>query len=171
MKKPPSESLQSGGCAFKMITPNKGHGALRLLYGLICEDAHVRDNGRLDIHGVFHQLLAPGFPALQGRMVLAAAIEWEPEERGEIPFRIDLVEPGGRTVLRIDGQTEVQAEGNTLLAPQTRLILPLENVTFGCEGVFEFVLHVRGRQIRLVPLYLLRKEGSQDRPPGEAAGE
>ena len=53
---------------------------MNLLYGMVCEDASSREDGRVDVAGIFHQLYAPGFPAQQERMVLAAAVEWNAGE-------------------------------------------------------------------------------------------
>lgn len=127
---------------------------MKVLYALICEDASTRPDGRVDVHGVFHQLYAPGFPAQQDRLVLAAAVEWE-EERGRIPFRIDLIDPVGSPALTISGHTDVGPRPPREAPQQTRIVMPLENVVFPVEGSYEFELVVEDDRRRLAPLHLI----------------
>jgi hypothetical protein len=46
----------------------------------VCESAHERPDGRLDLSGIFNDLSAPGFPAMQERMTVVFVVEWEPDE-------------------------------------------------------------------------------------------
>jgi hypothetical protein len=125
-----------------------------VLYALNCEHAEARQDGRLDVHGVFHQLHAPGFPALQDRMVLALAIEWDSEGQGRQDFRIDLVDPSGSPCLTVTGHTDVGAWIDADAPPQTRLILPMEEVVFPAPGTFFFDLRIGDSVTRLAPLHL-----------------
>jgi hypothetical protein len=127
---------------------------LRVLYALLCEHAQERQDGRLDVHGIFHQLYAPAFPARQDKMTLAVAIEWEPHERGRIDFSIELVDPSGSPVLSITGNTDV-SERPMQGPPQTRMVMPMDGAIFPSEGTHVFELEVRGERQRLVPLHLL----------------
>ena len=45
-----------------------------LQYVFLCDQAAEDPNGKLDVQGIFHDLLAPGFPAVQERMVLVLVI-------------------------------------------------------------------------------------------------
>lgn len=128
---------------------------MRVLYALNCEHAEARHDGRLDVHGVFHQLYAPGFPAKQDRMVLALAIEWDAEPEGRLEFKIDLVDPAGSPALTIRGHTDVSARQPADAPPQTRLIMPMEEVVFPAEGTFFFELQVGDETVRLAPLHLI----------------
>jgi hypothetical protein len=128
---------------------------LKLLYALLCEDAHIRHDGRLDVHGIFHQLYAPAFPAQQDRMTLAVAVEWAPTERGRIEFSIDLLDPAQAPVITINGHTDVADQGELQGPPQTRLVMPLEGVVFPAEGSYAFQLTVGDEKLRLTPLHLI----------------
>ncbi len=129
---------------------------MHVLYALFCEDAGERADGRLDVHGVFHQLYAPGFPAQQGRMTFAVAVEWEPHERGQLDFSIELMDPSRSPALTITGQTEV-SDGQLMQGPpQTRIVMPLENIVFPAEGTYVFELVVDGQRQRLAPLHLIK---------------
>jgi hypothetical protein len=129
---------------------------MKLLYALLCEDAQERQDGRLDVHGVFHQLYAPGFPAQQEHMTLAVAVEWEPIERGRIEFSIELVDPSNSPVVTISGHTDVADQQPMQGPPQTRVVMPLDNIVFPAEGSYAFELVVKGERQRLAPLHLIR---------------
>ena len=126
-----------------------------VLYAVVCEHAATREDGRLDVHGVFHQLYAPGVPAQQGRLVLAVGLEWGPEERGRKEFRIDLMDPADSPVLSISGHTDVSDREGALGPPQTRLLLPMDDVIFPTEGSYRFVLRLGDDAISLAPLHLI----------------
>lgn len=131
---------------------------MKILYALLCEHAQERPDGRLDVHGVFHQLYAPGFPAQQERMTFAVAVEWDAGERGRIEFSIELVDPARSPVVSITGHTDV-AEQSRQGPPQTRVVMPLDNIVFPAEGTYAFELVVGGERQRLTPLHLLRDTG------------
>jgi len=134
---------------------------MKVLYALLCEQAQERHDGRLDVHGVFHQLYAPAFPAQQERMTLAVAVEWEPQERGKIDFSIELMDPSRSPALSITGHTDVSDLQPFQGPPQTRLIMPLDGVVFPAEGTYVFELAVGGgERQRLAPLHLIRDPGA-----------
>ena len=132
---------------------------MKVLYALICEHAHDRQDGRLDVHGVFHQLYAPCFPA-EHQFTVAIAIEWEPHEAGTIDLSIDLMDPANSPVLSIKGQTEVGARQPMQGPPLTRLVMPLERVVFPLEGSYMFELVLGDERVRLAPLHLIRDGGA-----------
>ncbi len=129
---------------------------MKVLYALICEHAETGDDSRVDVRGIFHQLYAPGFPAQQERLTLAVALEWEKGEEGRRSFRIDLLDPAGGPALTISGHTDVGAPDGATGPPQTRLVMPLENVVFAGEGSYSFVIRVDGTTTPLAPLHLIQ---------------
>ena len=132
---------------------------MRVLYALHCEHAEARQDGRLDVHGVFHQLYAPGFPAKQDRMVLALAIEWDTEGAGRREFRLDLNDPNENPCLTISGHTDVGDRAKAEAPPQTRLILPMEDVVFPLAGTYLFQLTVGEDKQPVAPLHLVENRG------------
>lgn len=133
---------------------------MRTLYALICDDAAALPDGRVDVHGIRHELHAPGFPARQDRVVLAVTLEWDAGERGEIEFRIDLLDPSGSPVLTVSGGTEVGAPGAGEAPPRTRIILPIERIIFPVAGTYTFQLHVGEAVVPLSPLHLIESAGA-----------
>jgi len=128
---------------------------VRVLYALNCEHAENREDGRLDVHGIFHQLYAPGFPAKQDQMVLALAIEWDIEEPGRREFKIDMMDPSGSPALTISGHTDVTPRTEDESPPQTRLVMPMEGVVFPVAGTYLFELQVGDAAFQLAPLHLI----------------
>ena len=63
------------------------------LNALICGDARLSHDGKLELSGVFNELYAPAFPATQARIVLVAMLVWDAGEQGKLLFTIDLVGP------------------------------------------------------------------------------
>lgn len=119
---------------------------MKLTLSLACEDARARPDGRLDVVGVFDELRAPGFPAAQDRMTVVFVMEWGPDQEGRQAFTADLVDADDRTVLTIEGHTDVPAPGSGS-RPKTRLIMPLERVVFPHAGEYRFVLKVADARI------------------------
>jgi hypothetical protein len=130
---------------------------MKLTTAALCESARERPDGRLDLLGVFHELNAPGFPAVQERMTAVFVVEWDADEQGEQPLRADLLAPNGRKVLTIEGHTEVGAPLPGGAPPQTRLLMPLEKVVFPVPGAYEFELLAGSEVVRTCPLRLLQQ--------------
>lgn len=127
---------------------------MRLLYSFNCEHAETRADGRIDIHGVFHELYAPGFPAAH-EMVFALAVEWDVELPGRRDFKIDLLDPSGSPSFTIQGHTEVTERGANSPPPRTVLILPVDDVRFPTPGTYIFQLSVGEESLALAPLHLI----------------
>ena len=132
---------------------------MKVLYALICEHADTRADGRVDAHGIFHQLYAPGFPAMQDRLTLALGLEWDVEEAGRQFFRVDLLDPMQSPILTINGHTDVSTRSPGQAPPQTRLLMPLEQVVFAAGGSYEFELHLEDQRYPLAPLHLIENPG------------
>jgi len=115
---------------------------MELNLALVCEDVRERPDGRLDAIGVFHDLAAPGFPALQDRMTVLFIMEWSSDEAGSQVFRADLVDEAEQRVLTIEGETDVDVRSEK--AARTRVLLPLERVVFPHEGRYRFLLVAGG---------------------------
>ncbi|CAN5892360.1 hypothetical protein BH23GEM9_BH23GEM9_02190 [soil metagenome] len=106
----------------------------------VCEAVRERPDGRLDLIGVFNELSATGFPARQDRMTAVFIVEWAADEAGRQPLRADMIDEQGRKLLTIQGHTDVDARGPDRSPPQTRLVMPLENVVFKSPGRYRFEL-------------------------------
>lgn len=128
---------------------------------LVCDDARVREDGKMDIHGIFNDLIAPGFPAKQERMVLVTTISWDRTDQGRNKFKVDLVGPDGRPSLTVDGHTDVDTRPAHRPPPRTRLVLPLEEVVFPRPGEYRFEIRVKGQRLRGPSLFVMEAEGTE----------
>lgn len=128
---------------------------MELLLGLVCDDAAPDPGGKLDVHGIFNDLFAPGFPARQDRMVLVLAVEWDREDSGRYSFRVDLVGPDDKPTATVDGYTEVDPRPDESRPPaRTRLVMPMEDIVFPVPGPYRFVLRAKGREFEGPKLHL-----------------
>jgi len=138
---------------------------MHIQLALVCEDARMRPDGKMDVVGVFNDLAAPGFPAKQERMVLVTTIEWERGEEGRNKFRVDLMGPDGRPSLTVDGETEVDGRPADRPPPRTRLIMPLENVIFPRAGKYNFEVRVLGKKLRGPSLFVMEVAPEESEVP------
>jgi hypothetical protein len=128
---------------------------VKVLYSVIAENATLRHDGRMDVHGIFHELYAPGFPAQQDRLTLVTTIEWNPDERGAIDFSVNLLDPARSPVLTINAQTEVADEYAIHRPARTQMAIPIDNLVFPGPGTYEFELTVGEVKQGLLQLYLV----------------
>jgi hypothetical protein len=128
---------------------------MELQLALVCDDAQTNAEGKLDVHGVFNDLYAPGFPAKQHRMVLVLTMEWNRSDEGTIQFRVELTDATGQPTLAVEGHTEVDRRAPGRPPARTQLILPLEEVIFPAPGRYTFRLKVKGRKFQGPSLHLV----------------
>jgi hypothetical protein len=127
---------------------------MELILALACDEARVRDDGKLDVSGIFNELGAPGFPAAQDNMTLVFVIEWGDGETGSQPLRADLLDENDQKILTIQGDTEVDVRTPDQPPPQTRVVLPLEKVVFPHPGKYRFRIQA-GTEVReACPLFV-----------------
>jgi hypothetical protein len=131
---------------------------MRLLLAAFCEHASSTPEGRLDLHGVFNDLFAPGFPARQDHVVLALTLEWAREDSGRYTFRVDLVGPDGRPSLTIEGHSDVDPRPGDGPPARTQLIMPLETVIFPAPGPYRLRVRVKGQELEGPTLHLTRRD-------------
>jgi hypothetical protein len=137
-----------------------------LILAAACDQARERDDGKLDLIGVFGELSAPGFPAAQERMVAVFILEWTEAEHGRQELRAELRDEAGRAVLTIEGHTDVISRGRAGARPRTQLIVPLEHVVFPAAGRYRFELTAAGATI---PAFTLLVEEHQEEADPAAA--
>lgn len=128
---------------------------MRLRFSAVCDDARATPDGRLDLHGVFHDLSAPGFPARQDHLVLVLVLEWEREDHGRYLFKADLEDAQGRISLTVEGETEVHRAGPDQPPARSQLIMPMEGVVFPEAGQYTFRVKVKGHAFDGPGIYLL----------------
>ena len=127
---------------------------MNLLLAVMCEQAAMNPDGKLDIHGVITDLFAAGFPARQDQIVLAMVLEWDSGDHGRFAFQVDLLTPSGQPSVTLSGQTDVDARPFGRPPARTQLIMPLETLVFPTPGPYRLRVRVKGREVERPILYL-----------------
>ena len=123
---------------------------------LFCTDAGAGPDGKLSIHGIFNELLAPDFPARQDKMVLVGIIEWQRDLEGRIPFTVNLNDPDGLSIFSIEGHTDVETRQASKAPAKTQLILPLKKVMFPVPGHYRVQININGTELAGPSMHLMR---------------
>ena len=129
---------------------------MNLVLAIACDAATVSPQGKLDVQGIYNELSAPEFPAAQERLTVVLVLEWSAREAGEQPIRADLMGPDGDMVVTVQGHTDVELAPDNEIPPQTRMILPLENVVFPAAGRYFFRIQAGNETVEALPLYVSR---------------
>lgn len=137
---------------------------MHLRFAAVCDEAHATPEGKLELHGVYHDLAAPGFPAKQDRLVLVLVLEWAREDHGRFKFRADLEDEDGDTSLTVEGETEVRMSQEGSPPSRSQLIMPMEGVIFPHAGQYVFRVKVKGQVLEGPGIYLM--EVPEERAPG-----
>ena len=128
---------------------------MHLRFSAICEDARPTSDGKVDVHGVYHDLSAPGFPAKQDRLVLVLVIEWERADHGRYLFKADLEDDDAKISLTVEGETEVHRPQPDQPPARSQLIMPMEGVVFPHAGQYTFRVKVKGHTLEGPGIYLM----------------
>ena len=128
---------------------------MQLRFAAVCADARTTEDGRMDVHGVFHDLSAPGFPAQQDELVLVLVLEWDREDEGRYLFKADLEDEEGNISLTVEGETEVHRPGPDQPPVRSQLVMPMDGVIFPHAGQYTFRLKVKGQTFEGPGIYLL----------------
>jgi hypothetical protein len=120
---------------------------MHLRFSAICDDARPTPDGKLDVHGIYHDLAAPGFPARQDLLVLVLVLEWDREDHGRYLFKADLEGEDGKVSVTVDGETEVHRPAPGRPPARSQLIMPLERIVFPRAGLYQFKIKVKGQTL------------------------
>jgi Family of unknown function (DUF6941) len=136
---------------------------MHLRFSAICQDARPTPDGKVDVHGVYHDLAAPGFPARQDLLVLVLVLEWDREDHGRYRFKADLEDEQGTVSVTVEGETEVHRPQPDHPPARSQLIMPLENIVFPSAGQYQFRVKVKGETLDGPSLYLMEapEDGAQ----------
>ena len=125
-----------------------------LRFSAVCDDARTSPDGKLDLHGVYHDLSAPGFPAKQDHLVLVLVIEWDRKDHGRFQFKADLEDSEGNVSLTVEGESEVRAVPEGHPPPRSQLVMPMDSVVFPKPGQYVFQVKVKGETFQGPGIYL-----------------
>jgi Family of unknown function (DUF6941) len=124
-------------------------------FSAVCDDARPTPDGKVDVHGVYHDLSAPGFPAQQDGLVLVLVLEWDREDQGRYVFKADLEDDEGNISLTVRGETEVHRPAPDQPPARSQLIMPMDRVVFPHAGQYTFRVKVKGQTLEGPGIYLM----------------
>ena len=142
---------------------------MELQLAFFCDDARETPEGKVDVQGIFHDLFAPGFPAMQERMVLVLVLAWDRTDQGHYNLKAELVAPDGSVVLTVEGHSEVEARPAGKPPARTRLVMPLEKAVFPSPGRYHLRVVVKGRRFRGPSIHLVEMREEPASHPGPEA--
>ncbi len=126
-----------------------------LRFSAVCDHASPTPEGKIDLHGVYHDLAAPGFPAKQDRLVLVLVLEWDRSDHGRYLFKADLEDDDGNISLTVEGETEVRLPGPGQPPSRSQLVMPMDDVVFPHAGQYTFRIKVKGQTLTGPGIYLM----------------
>jgi uncharacterized protein DUF6941 len=128
---------------------------MHIRFSAVCDDARPTPDGKVDVHGVYHDLSAPGFPAQQDGLVLVLVLEWDREDQGRYVFKADLEDDEGNISLTVRGETEVHRPAPDQPPARSQLIMPMDRVVFPHAGQYTFRVKVKGQTLEGPGIYLM----------------
>jgi hypothetical protein len=126
----------------------------------LADYASIALGDKLNILGIFSNIMARGEPIVHPQMQLVAQIEFDSTEAGKKDMRIVLEDEDGKDVLSVGGEVTVPRapRGEPSVINQ---ILVLNNTTFPKFGRYEFRILINARLEATIPLTVRQAEESK----------
>ena len=120
----------------------------------VLADAANESDGKLNLLGVFLNILTEKFPCVHPSMFLVAQFHYGMAEAGPTEMTVELVDPDGRELSRISGELTlgVPAAGSPGLF---NLKLALNGQVFPIPGSYEFHLRIGQATEAIIPFQVL----------------
>jgi hypothetical protein len=126
----------------------------------LADYASISTGDKLNVLGIFSNIMARGEPIVHSQMQLVVQIEFDSTESGKKEMRIALEDEDERDVLVVGGEVVVPRapRGEASVVNQ---ILVLNNTTFPKFGRYEFRVVINGRLEATIPLTVRKAEESK----------
>jgi len=139
---------------------------MRVTLAVACDYAIRSENGKLNIMGVFKDLLPPVLPFVLPQMYLVVEYEASAAEVGQQKvIQTTLLEEDGSQVLNIEVGTVVQPPARPGTPTYMNSIFGLPQIVFNNPGDYAFHILVGGEEKTRVPLHVHQPEQPQQPPP------
>lgn len=124
---------------------------------LVCDTA-TDQFGKLNILGAFDGIMGPGVPVVHPQFSVALRIRFKKSESGNHPFRINIVNADGKSILHrpVDGNVNVlinDADESAVI----NLIGNFRDVQFAAFGRYSVDLTMDGKPRGSLPLHIRQK--------------
>jgi len=130
----------------------------------LADYANVAQGDKLNIMGIFRNIVASQFPATHVKMVLVLSLNAAPAEYGR-PFDMEIRlinEDATRELLHIEGKGTIPrpAEGNPADEVTMNQIFELLNIQFPEPGYYEFSVFLNKSLVATLPLHLVQAKSA-----------
>jgi uncharacterized protein DUF6941 len=123
---------------------------------VVCDYANYSVDGKLNILGVFQQVLATGYPTTVPTMYVVVSFSASPAEANtNKQIDVVLLGPDGVELGRTVQNVTVQPSGSPGIRSIVNLIVKMEMVQFPTSGDYSISILVGGEEKRAVSLRLL----------------
>ena len=118
---------------------------------LVCDHAIIDQHGKLSVLGIFDRIWVERFPAIHPRLHLVLRLKGRRTEVGDHGVLIQLVDDGGREVLRGEGNVQIGEPPAGVVDIEAAAVLAFD-VPLERAGVYTFEIAVDGTRAAGVPI-------------------
>jgi hypothetical protein len=122
---------------------------------VLADFASLSEGRKLNILGIFTNLVAENEPVVHPQMRLVTAFEFNSSEAGDKNIKIELVDEDGKDIFSMSGVMHIEREpdGRPTMVNQ---ILNFNNMVFPKFGEYEFRVLLDGHTVCTIPLNVLK---------------
>jgi hypothetical protein len=125
---------------------------MEVLLGAVADAANKGEGDKLNILGIFHQIMVQDLPAPHPQLALALEFRAAPHEKGKtFDLQIVLANPDGGELNRVGAQLALAKEIPTL-TPVIPMVLTMHGLVFPTAGNYRFEIRINGELKYEVPL-------------------
>ncbi len=128
---------------------------MRLKLATLADYANVSDGGKLNIMGIFSNILARTAPVTHGILYLVVQFEFDFLEVGKKLFRVVLVDEDGKEMVNLAGEIVVPS-ATGIESSNVNQIFVFNNTAFPKFGDYEFHVLIDGEVHAAVPLRVMQ---------------
>jgi hypothetical protein len=118
---------------------------------LVCDHAIIDQHGKLSVLGIFDRIWVERFPAIHPRLHLVLRLKGRRTEIGDHTVLIQLVDDGGREILRGEGNVAIGEPPAGIVDIEAAAVLAFD-VPLERSGVHTFEIAVDGARVASVPV-------------------
>lgn len=117
--------------------------------GVLADEAHISDSGKLSINGIFDKISAKAFPASHLQLMLVLVFRIGSWDEGDHEMIIDLVDADGVSQQSLKSAFHI---GHKVREESLNILLSMPMTTFRAPGDFSFDVYYDGRHVWSIPL-------------------
>ena len=134
---------------------------MKQIVAVLADYASISVGGKLNILGIFSNIIASNAPVVHPQMQLVFMYEFEFTEAGNKDMKIVLVDDDGREILSMSGEVNVHRLPHG--APcQIYQIIQLNDIRFPKFGEYEFHVLINDGLVSTVPLKVIQAPEPQN---------